>query len=273
MWRWLPSLRLKKHKQFWLQLAAISLFGHCVGLSIILFRRKRKNLHLTVFSQPREVSVVLLPLYKHLSKQEVVKAKVVESKKPLKINKLTKPKAKPVATAKKQKVIAEQKPKVSSPAPKLKFQEQPEKSKAPAKMQPNQVVAAGPVSAKKVDPASKNEPKVLALKPEQQELKKVVADVEKEAENLVGRKDLLDLQIIREVEAAVAQKWRPPVGFGSDLACIVELEIDGQGLAKGFVIKKSAGVLLYDLSVRQALPQIIFPTSVRNQVLTVVFKP
>lgn len=276
MWHWRPNLQLRSHNQFWLRLVAFSLIGHLLILGILLFRRHGETLKLTVFSKPRSIEVVLMPLYKHIAKQlpsagaarsvPASKSKVVLKPKP---NNAIKPIAKKAATPIK---VAKSKPAKPKKEPLLKLKEQPVKMKAvkpEAKTAKKQAAKVESKSKAKVEPVPAA-PIVMSQPVAEVEVGEVV-DVAEPI--LVGRKDLQTLELAQEIETLIAKTWRPPVGFGSEMSCTVELSIDQAGKATKFTITKSAGVLMYDLSVRQVIPQIVFPDQVRNQTLTIVFKP
>lgn len=244
---------------------------------MLLFHRQGAALKLTVFSKPRSIEVVLMPLYKHIAKQlpstgaaqsaPARKLKVVRKPKP--INAI-KPIIKKVPAPAK---IAKSKPVKPKKEPLLKLKEQPVKMKTvKPEVKPVKKQAAKKIETK-AKPKVEPEP-IVPVVMSQPVTEVVVADVVDAPEPIVvGRKDLQTLELAQEIETLVAKAWRPPVGFGSEMSCTVELSIDQFGKAIGFNITKSAGVLMYDLSVRQVIPQIVFPEQARNQTLTIVFKP
>lgn len=88
----------------------------------------------------------------------------------------------------------------------------------------------------------------------------------------LGREDLVAWQAAQELESVIVQTWRPPSGFSKELICQVQLTVGPLGQVVHFEIKQGSGVLAYDLSVRQALPKLIFPESVRGKILVIAFK-
>ena len=265
VWHLLPSLQLKGYRQFWFRLIICSLFGHLMLLLPAFFWHKNENVKFTVFARNRPVEVVFMPLYKRApaaakkinlaqsnpARKAIIKTKPDDSRKSLvkKIDpKKNTPKNKPVVKktdlklkSKPVKFSETVKPLVPSSKPIIMPKEEPKKTSV--------------IENKQV------------IKPEQD--KQISTDLNEPI--YIGRSDLKDLQIMQELQAVIAQNWLPPVGFGEDITCVIELRVDAIGKFD-CEIKKSSGVLVYDLSVRRALTQIEIPKSVYQKTLTLIFK-
>jgi hypothetical protein len=84
----------------------------------------------------------------------------------------------------------------------------------------------------------------------------------------------------KEVEAlrrtALLQKelvnyWKPPVGTPKDISCEISFFVDAQGTIKNSVVTKSSGVMMYDISARQALCSMKMPQWTYKKTLTINF--
>lgn len=269
VWHWLPNLQPKKHNYFWLQLALFSLLGHLILLLIALGSHKRTNMNLTVFSSPRGIEVVFVPLYKKVPmvQDKINQAKLAQASVETSVT---------TGAKKKQPVLAksEQKKTVKKLPVKTNLTKKPEKKVQAKKNIPKKTVL------KIKDPVSKVKPE---LKPEIKPvpIESLEKSVEKNSEQIVlpnepiyvGRQDLKELQMFGELEQVLIQNWQPPVGFGADVECIVELVSGLSGEIISLEIKKSSKILAYDMSVRRNFNGMILPKSAANKTFTIVFKP
>lgn len=269
MLHWLPNLQLKKHNQFWLKLILFSCLGHLIVL-ISLFWHKQTKFNLTVFAKPRVVEVVFVPLYKKvpLTNQLVSSKQIIPAKS--KVTKQVLPKPAASVKTKSVKKIA---PVVNT---KTNTKSESVKKKSVKKDQP-----------KKVEPKKKS-PKKVDLKLKEQvvkiksEIKAVVAQalvttadqaIVPSEPIYIGRQDLKDLQLMTELEAILVQNWQPPVGFGTDVECQVEVTVADDGHIANLVIKKSSNILAYDLSVKRNFNGMVLPKAVFNKTFIINFKP
>ncbi len=267
VWHWLPSLQPKRHNYFWFRLVFFSALGHLILLLVVLGSQKRSNVKLTVFSKPRGIEVVFVPLYK---KVPLVQSKINQAKlAPTSVRTDIKKKQPVIAKKEEKKTVKSVKPDVAKKVASTK------------KVAPKQVKKD--VSKKTVlkikEPVSKIKPLV---KPEIKPAP--VVDLVKKVENntqiavpsepiYIGRQDLKDLQMFGELELVLLQNWQPPVGFGSDVECVVELVSGPSGEIISLEIKKSSNILAYDMSVRRNFNGMTLPKSAVNKTFTIVFKP
>jgi hypothetical protein len=254
MWHWLPNLQLKKYNYFLFRLLVFSFLGHVFVLLVALCSRSHTNINLTVFAKPRGIEVVFMPLYK-TSQTKFIEAspksndtknntKKISSKND---QKLAKPKTVVKAAVKKvepKKIVPKKTDlKIKEPVFKIKPEAKPEVKK-PIKTMP-------PVDLEKI-----NVSPVLPDKP-----------------IYIGRQELKELQMFGELESVLTQNWQPPVGFGTEVECVVELISGANGEITSLVIKKSSGILAYDMSVRRNFNGMILPKSAINKTFTIVFRP
>jgi len=266
MWHWLPNLQLKKHRFFWFRLALFSFLGHVILLLIALFSHKRASVNLVVFAKPRAIEVIFMPLYKKIpmAQNRINQAKFTSSSSEASSKKTGK-------TVLNKKIPVKSLPSKQMPSKKVN------KSKVPAKKELEKKEPKEKVSAKKITP-KKNDLKlkeqVIKIAPVVQPvMAPEVSELVETAPIYIGRQDLKDLQMFGELQAILLQNWQPPVGFGADVECVVELVVGLDGEIGSLVIKKSSNILAYDLSVKRNFNGMILPASAANKTFTIVFKP
>ncbi len=149
-----------------------------------------------------------------------------------------------------------------------------------------------PMQEKKVikkDHARKEQPKQVAQKTEvieqkpQETLEKIkdeaVALEQKinqkqllpEDSLILGREDLLALQLYEDVQTEVVRVWKPPKGMGG-LVCQAKIKIDANGSITQCIIEKPSGVLAYDMSVRIGLLAANMPKQIWGKEIRLTFQ-
>ena len=290
MWLWLQNMRPQSHKQFWYYVAVSCLTGHLMFLMFSFRYHGQKPLDLTVFANARATEVIFLPAYKKipgaqskLAQGRVGKPAVGDVKKS--VGQGARRVKTGVAVAKRSKLDTYAVPSKTVPVKHSKKLDIGSKSKSSGQVQVKNKTAQ-PVESVA---ASKPEEPVKAVKQPLKIIDQVepVAVPEPVGEEVnepiliglgtdgaiaLGREDLAAWQAAQELESVIVQSWRPPTGFSKELVCQVQLMVDSQGHVASFEIKKGSGVLAYDLSIRQALPKLIFPKTVQNKILIISFK-
>ena len=250
MWHWPRSLLPKDYKQFWYRLILLSFIGHLIALFFFFFHTGKENLKLTVFSRSKPVEVVFMPLYK----------KVPGAAKRLAAAKAGDKQNGSIKVIKKKTIKKTSKPKVVS------------KPKAAKKPEVKKKVVAKKVKKTAKKPDLKLKQQKVKIKPKKVVQEEAAVAIKTESPVFVGRQDLKSLQMAKEIEQVVAKYWHPPVGFAVDTECVVQIEVDSVGTVQDFELKKKSGVLAYDMSVRQAVPKIVFPEMFWSKTLTIAFK-
>lgn len=74
--------------------------------------------------------------------------------------------------------------------------------------------------------------------------------------------DAAALTVQLEVQEALLQVWRPPVGVADTVSCLVGVTIDAAGKTQAIEIVKPSGMLLFDVSARAAVQQAQWPRGV-----------
>lgn len=133
--------------------------------------------------------------------------------------------------------------------------------------------------AKKIEKPKKEEPKkiepVIAEKNESiiSKTDQTKDDaVNQEAVLYVNQEQLDALQKEEYIKQAIANIWSPPSGLGEDLACIIKLIIDQDGIIAKSEIDTSSGVLAFDTSARMALASFKPLPWMFNKELFITFK-
>lgn len=266
-WHSLQNFLPKGHKQFWLKVILFSLAGHITIMFLGLVNKSRKPIELTVFSKSRPVEVVFVPLYKKMAgvQKRIDTAKKAKNGKTQFVkNSVTKPVVKPNVPKKLE-------PKKLD----IKNVEQVKKVVEPKKVETKKVEAKPKVVPKKTD-LKLQEQQVVVKVPEPVVEKivepAVIAEPGLDEPIYIGRHDLQNLQMALELEAVIVKSWQPPLGLSNEIECTVELVVDHKGKVVNFTIKKTSGVMVYDMSVKRIFSQIVMPATIWNKTLTIVFK-
>lgn len=80
------------------------------------------------------------------------------------------------------------------------------------------------------------------------------------------------LQYYAQLQTAVSDAWKPPVGIADECVCDVLIALDAQGKIKDVKVVKSSGVLIYDIAARNALQEAKLPKWTFGRTITISFK-
>ena len=75
-----------------------------------------------------------------------------------------------------------------------------------------------------------------------------------------------------QLQKELVQKWRPPVGVSSDCCCDISFSVSKKGIVQQLKMIKSSGVLMFDISARQALFAMKMPQWTYGKPLIISFK-
>ena len=75
-----------------------------------------------------------------------------------------------------------------------------------------------------------------------------------------------------EVQAEILRVWHPPVGVPKESECELLVFVADNGTIEKFEMKKKSKVLVYDLSVMQAVREFKFSSFLRNSSLVITFR-
>lgn len=277
-------LQLKNiHKRhlLWAKLFGFCLFLHFIFLfwAFCVYRDNSYMLSLSIdkkldYSTP----IFFVPLGIPTVQQPVATTKTIAPKK-------TVPATPPIKNPeKKQATTVAAKPNTQNNSPKV----EPQKPQT----------VATPAPPKKSEPTKPETQKQEVKKPE--DIKKEIAQPKptpaKPVASAPAIKQALDIEqtitpVIpenaqishnyREVEALrkqaqlqkeIVQKWQPPIGVSPDCMCEVSFFINATGKIENIKMIKSSGVMMFDISVRQALFAMKMPQWTYGKPFTISFK-
>lgn len=89
----------------------------------------------------------------------------------------------------------------------------------------------------------------------------------------VTQQEFDSLQLQKKLQESLFDIWAPPAGIPGNLVCEVIITIGWDGLIVHKEIIKKTGILIYDLSVQEALDKACFPHEIWGKKLTLLFKP
>jgi outer membrane biosynthesis protein TonB len=228
--------------------------------------KKSEVLKKTTVKQPRKESVkneVQAPLAKTTLAGKCIKKKS-DAKKKKKV---------------KERKPVEQKTKASEPKPEPKKEE-----KAPEPVKPKEEPKSVPVK----QPIESEKKMVNDIPP----VESVVAEQEQPAA-IMEESDLVEFamgdntaladgecevmsfeqaRIYIALQEELNERWKPPVGLAKDLACTVAACVDREGRVADVAVKVPSGVLVYDISARQAVQQMSLPPYAWGREFSIVFR-
>jgi TonB family protein len=94
-------------------------------------------------------------------------------------------------------------------------------------------------------------------------------------ENAQISHDYREVEALRrsaQLQQEVTKRWNPPFGASSECTCQIEVRINAQGKVAELKIIKSSGMLLYDISAKQAVYSLAMPKWTYNKSITLNFK-
>ncbi len=74
------------------------------------------------------------------------------------------------------------------------------------------------------------------------------------------------------VQEEITTRWKPPLGLPKDLVCTVSVRLDHEGAIANATVKKSSGVLIYDLAASQAAQEMKLPQIAWGKEFSIAFK-
>src|SRR5207302_6458741 len=75
-----------------------------------------------------------------------------------------------------------------------------------------------------------------------------------------------------QLQKELVQKWKPPIGVSPDCMCEVSFFVNTSGTIEDLKMVKSSGVMMYDISARQALFAMKMPQWTYGKPLIISFK-
>lgn len=75
-----------------------------------------------------------------------------------------------------------------------------------------------------------------------------------------------------QLQKELVQKWKPPIGVSPDCMCEISFFVNSTGAIEDLKMVKSSGVVMYDISARQALFAMKMPQWTYGKPFTISFK-
>ena len=298
MWLW--QRNAFRRNRFWLRLVGVSCAAHVVVLFCVLFVYRgylgshtidsAKNIH-------ADAKIVVLPLYKtvpaqvhaDIHKRQTLKAAIAIPVQPQKAaapppsvypgHQARQPsEGKPapkkiVAPVKKERAPTTLRSQL--PAKKQRVKKKPEQKQHQKKNKKELQPVAPKPEIKKIEPVIP-EPKVPDVSPTLQQPATSSAAVPLETALdanavYVGTTEADALLMQQEIKAEVERCWRPPTGLAPELMCHITVRVGWDGVIAHMDIIKKSGVLMYDISAREAVAAMTFPKITWGKDLTIIF--
>jgi outer membrane biosynthesis protein TonB len=98
---------------------------------------------------------------------------------------------------------------------------------------------------------------------------------QKKIENAQISHDFREVEALRcgaQLQKELAQQWHPPVGVSSDCTCDISFFVNKKGTIENLKIVKGSGVMMFDISARQALFAMQMPQWTYGKPLIISFK-
>lgn len=80
------------------------------------------------------------------------------------------------------------------------------------------------------------------------------------------------LRMQAQLQKEIIQKWKPPIGVSPECTCDVAFFVNNNGMLENIKMIKNSGVMMFDISARQALCAIKMPQWTHGKTLTITFK-
>lgn len=274
MWL-LQHKNIHKRNLLWLKIFALCLIAHSIVLFwIFCVYHDKAYIHAITINKNFDYSVPII--FKPYTAPPTVAAKIVST--PVVATKLNAPAAQRSVVAKKSANKPTTQIKTSSfvktstdKAALVKTEEKPkaeEKAIVPAEpIQPT-------VATKKVEP---EKPIAVTNTPKIEDTASKAPNVE---HNTVPAKaqishDFREVEALRrgaQLQKELVQKWQPPIGISPDCFCEISFFVDKKGAIHQLKMVKSSGVIMFDISARQALFAMKMPQWTYGKPLTISFK-
>jgi len=277
----------RKRLSLWLKLALISLVGHIAALAMLFFVYRGSTLDMALTVRAAQLnSTIDVVWVSQLPKGRRATAgksagKTKEKKAAKKVATKSGPKTelknevegkksvkKKEVAAKADKKKAEAKAK-SKKLEKAKAEEKKPEIKKPEPEKQPEVVE----EKKKIEEPVINE-ELLASSVDAQIPNQIPGDQEDLNFEISGSyRDLEALQQFQELQQEISRCWRPPVGIAQTVCCQIKVTFDWEGKVTHMETVKPSGILMFDVSSRNAVAAMEAPKFVRGKTFTITFKP
>jgi len=273
MWLWLQNKNKFSLRNFFKKIFFISLSIHFCLLFIFFFVLKDARLNLNIFLNKdlknSNIPIVFLPFAKTVpgsinklkSKAAQISTKRVSKSfvKPKKIRnkKITKKVI--------QKNLAKNK-KIIDKKIKNDIKVKPKVVKKVEKIQKNEIVKNEQLKLPEIkNEVTKNE---TVKPPEVQDISKQAIKSDEPIAVYLGRDDVQAQSLVITIHNEIIKHWKPPKGLPTGLECSVNIKVNNEGRVTDLKFEKSSKVLIYDISLKNAILKTIMPNELKNRDFT-----
>jgi TonB C terminal len=263
MWRWQHKNIHKKHL-LWAKLFGICFIFHLIFLcwifciyhdnSYILSMSVHKNID---YSTP----IIFVPCPIPPSTPTIKKTSPAITTQPKPVTK----KAAPQTTIIQQKPVVE-KTTIIEPKKKTTITDAPKTITQPTKIEPIKIEQIKqdttpiiPPTKEPKEDAQKTEPAIQKLLPSNAHVSHNYREVEA-------------LRCGAQLQKELVQKWKPPIGVSPECMCEISFFVNTKGTIENLKMIKNSGVIMYDISARQALYAMKMPQWTHAKSLIISFK-
>lgn len=272
MWL-LQRKNLHKKHLLWLKIIALCLVAHCIILFWI-FCVYTENKYMHAFTVNKKIDYSTPILFKYLT--PTAQSTAISVAQRITTVKQVPPKTitKPVTQV---KTPVPTKPTTIATQPKTEIKQEtiakPEKKIVPA--EPVKSVISEKVQTpveNKVAKALDVQASVAEINPNPSSINKTK---EQTLENAQISHDFRETEALRcgaQLQKELVQQWHPPVGVSPDCTCNISFFVNKQGKIENLKMEKSSGVMMFDISARQALFSMKMPQWTYGKPLVISFK-
>lgn len=271
----LQRKNIHKRHLLWAKIVGICLFFHLIFLFWI-FCIYQENNYMLSLSINKNIDYSAPIIFVPLGVPTTTKPQPTMVKK---INPIQQPAA-PNKTVKKTTTIAPETPKKPTPTTKKITPVAPKAE--PKKEEKKEVVKVEPpkIEPKKIEP-EKTEPIKESAKVEPpKKIVKEIIDVQQITAPVIPEnahishnyREAEALRMQAQLQKEVVKQWKPPIGVSPECSCDISFFINTKGGVENIKIIKNSGVMMFDISTRQALCATKMPQWTYGKTLTFHFK-
>lgn len=163
----------------------------------------------------------------------------------------------------------------------------PQKKTTITKMQPTPIAKKAsvqttiaqpkPIAQKKITEQTKMEPaKIESTKtePPKKDISKPTVQKTEPTNAHISHnyREVEALRCSAQLQKELVRQWKPPIGVSPDCMCEISFSVNAAGTIENLKITKSSGIIMYDISARQALSAMKMPQWTYGKPLVISFK-
>jgi hypothetical protein len=273
MWL-LQRKNLHKKHLLWLKIIALCLVAHGIILFWI-FCVYNENKYMHAFTVNKKIDYSAPIVFKYLTPVQ----NTISVPQRTTTTKQTAPTPKTIAKPVTEKPVTEMKTSVQTKPTTIATQPKTEINQKPLAKSEKKIIPAEP--AKPIVPKKLEENKIAKALDIQQNLEPATTKPESSSSaqqppaNAQISHDFREAEALRcgaQLQKELVQQWHPPIGVSPDCACDISFFVNKQGKIEQLKMVKSSGVMMFDISARQALFSMKMPQWTYGKPLVINFK-